>query len=72
MENAVGFYPMVPTRGLCHVSTMDIILLLIASQLLFAGTGFYFGGPIFGASVFALILMVSLAIYFMGGFRRDA
>ena len=52
-----------------YLVSMNILLLMVVLLLLFGGGGFYFGGPVIGGSGLGLVLLICLAVYFMGGFR---
>jgi len=48
---------------------MNLILILLLLLVLGGGGGFYFGGPAYGGSGIGLVLLICLAVYFLGGFR---
>jgi hypothetical protein len=52
-----------------YLASMNIFLLVVVLLLLFSGGGFYFGSPVIGGSGLCLILLISVVIWVMGGFR---
>lgn len=49
---------------------MNLLLLALVVLLLFGTGGFYIGGPAVGGASIGTILIICLAIYLLGGFRR--
>jgi hypothetical protein len=48
---------------------MDALLFVVALLLMFGWGGFYLGGPVVAASGLALVLMLCVLLYVMGGLR---
>jgi len=57
---------------MAHHTAMNLLIVLLVLVLLFGGGGFYFDGPVIGGSGIALVLVICLIVYAIGGFRTKS